>query len=243
MSATEPMSDDCERIQANPAARLTFTIVGYGFEAEWHVIINSLLMQRRFTEPPEPTNPTPPTVPEDRWVAQLINDGPDPVARRVCMPYVEQYPDRLVYLETPQRFNDWGHTLRILGLARTATPWWNTQNADNYLMPSMVDLTLRQAETRMTTPMGPLPPQIVLFDAVHNYANVNNRQDPPYSVLEVEARRNRCDAGSFIVDTRLAQEVEWRSLASDSDGQFITDLVRAHARVTKVPGSILMAHN
>lgn len=237
------MVDDCEQIHANPHARLTFTIVGYGFEAEWHIIINSLLMQRRYTTPAVATNPTPPTVPEDRWVAQLINDGADPVARRVCMPYIERYPDRLVYLETKDRFNDWGHTLRILGLARTTTPWWCTQNADNYLMPGMVDLVLGQAEQNLLTPMGPLTPHVVLFDVVHNYANVNDRKDPPYSVLEVEARRNRCDAGSFIVDTAFAQQVEWRSLASDADGHFITDLVRAHARVSKVPGSILMAHN
>lgn len=238
------MVDDCELIHAHPHARLTLTIVGYGFEAEWHIIINSLLMQRRFTSPPVPTNPTPPTEPEDRWVAQLINDGPDLRAREICLPYVAAHPNQLVYLETPQRFNDWGHTLRILGLERATTEFWATTNADNYLMPSYVDLLLAGFDAPLITPFGAQPADLVLTPMVHNYANVNNRQDPPYSVLEVEPRRNRCDAGSLAVRTSLAKDVGWRSLASAADGDFIEDLMRHRPtpKVVTLP-NVLAVHN
>lgn len=231
-----------EIVDQQAHALITFVVVGYAFDAEWHIMINSLLMQRRFTSTPSPSNPTPPTVPEDRWVAYLINDGPDTDAERICSEYVFRHPGHFVYVETPTRFNDWGHTLRGLGLDRCRTPYFCTQNADNYLTPMFVASVIEGFEEPLLTPLGRAHPDVVVFDIVHNYANVNNGGEPPYSVLDVSGRRNRCDAGSMVVRTAVAQNVGWRSLAADSDGTFIDDLVRAHAKVHKIPG-VLAVHN
>lgn len=191
---------------------LTITVVGFGYEAEWHIMINSLLAQT-----------------DDRWVAHLINDGPDKTARKVC----ESYPDpRLTYIETPERINDWGHSLRVLGLSLAETPLWATQNADNYVVPRYVELTVEAAAHA----------DLVIFPCVHSYENVNRRGDPPYTVLNVAPRRNRCDAGTIVARTSLAQGVGWRSLDKNSDGDFIEDLMATAPRLATLP-NVLMVHN
>lgn len=213
------------RIRANTDARLTITVVGYGMVHEWHQIINALLLQT-----------------DDRWVAQLINDGPDRGAEAICSTYVDAYPDRLAYLETRIRLNDWGHTLRAIGLAHTHTEWWATQNADNYVCPRYVEMTLAAGDEHH--PDAADPTDMVIFPIVHNYTNVNNRKDPAYSVLEVAPRRNRCDAGSLIVRTTLATQIGWPSLAKNSDGDFIEALMKTRPipKVATLP-NVLVVHN
>lgn len=207
-------------IPAAPAtAQLTITVVGYGFTHEWHVIINSLLLQT-----------------DDRWFAQLINDGPGDEARAICERYVSAHPDRLCYAETPIRHNDYGHSLRRVGLAAATTPLWATQNADNYLMPRYVELVLAAFDQS--------PANLILFPCVHNYEHVNRRGDPPYTVLNVTPRRNRCDAGTIVIESDLARRVGWRSLDKNSDGDFIEDVmaVRPQPRCGIIK-NVLMVHN
>lgn len=204
---------------APDTAKVTVTVVGYGFTHEWHVVINSLLMQT-----------------DDRWFAQLINDGPDPRARAICEPYVAAHPDHLCYVETPERFNNWGHSLRRLGLAATTTPLWATQNADNYVVPRYVELVLDAFEQTRA--------RLVIFPCVHNYERINKPSDPPYSVLQVAPRRNRCDAGTIVIDTALARKVGWLSLDQNSDGDFIEAIMERRPQPRcAVLKNVLMVHN
>ena len=198
---------------------LTITVVGYHYVSEWEVFINSLLLQT-----------------DDRWRCDIWNDGPDSIAEKICMKYVDQYPEHFTFRCTPTRFNDWGHSMRMLGLAETDTKYWATQNADNYLMPTYVEYTLTALENENL--------DLVIFPCVHNYPNVNGRQAPPYMVLDVAPRKNRCDAGTMVLKTRLAQKVGWNHTVEIADGLFIDEIMqtRPSPKVQTLP-NILMVHN
>jgi len=216
------MTDD-DTLGLPPApdgARITITVVGYGFEAEWHIIVNSLLLQT-----------------DNRWFAHLINDGPDPRARLICGSYADRYPEHFAYAETPERHNNWGHSLRRHGIAATTTAFWATQNADNYLMPRYVEFVLDAFDRTRA--------KLVIFPCVHNYERINRPSDPAYSVLQVAPKRNRCDAGSLVVTSRIAKRVGWRNLDANSDGDFIEDVMASSIPPPRcaVLKNVLMVHN
>lgn len=198
---------------------LTFTVVGYEYEYEWHCFINSLLLQTDF-----------------RWTCQLWNDGPDDKAREICSSYIEEFPDHFSYTETSSRINDWGHSMRKMGLAITETPYWSTQNADNYLTPVFVEMTIDEMQKKNL--------DFLVFPCVHNYPNVNGRGTPPYSVLSVAPRKNRCDAGSMVVRTELAQKVGWNHFVEVADGLFIDEIMASKPKPNwgQLP-NVLMVHN
>jgi hypothetical protein len=200
--------------------KITFTVVGYKYNYEWELFINCLLLQ---TDP--------------RWKCQLINDGPDPIAKKVCSRYVDEFPDKFEYSFTNQRINDWGHSLRDVGLKQADTMYWSTQNADNYLMPTFVEYNLEAFKTREC--------DMTIFPCVHNYTNINPpKKSPPYCVLDVAPKANRCDAGSMVIKTELAQSVGWNHRFNQADGAFIEDIMKLNPmpRVYKLP-NILMVHN
>lgn len=205
------MSDDTEPL-------LTLTVVGYEYREQWRQFIACMKLQ---TDP--------------RWRCQLINDGPDPEARAIVEPLIAN-DYRFSWDESPERANCWGHNLRVIGLEATTTPYWGTQNADNYLMPAFV-------ETILGAMVGE-PYTVCIYPCVHNYPNVNGRPGPPWQVLLVSLRRNRCDAGTIVVRTELARKVGWRSLDANSDGDFVDDVRRSlpAPRIRQLE-EILVVHN
>lgn len=196
---------------------LTLSVVGYNYKYEWVSFIHSMLLQH-----------------DDRWFVQLLNDGPDPAAREICAPYVEEFPHHFSYTETEVRFDDFGHSLRQDGLTRCETKYWGTNNADNYLAPKYVEFVLQAMEERHL--------QMLVFPCVHNYANVNGHGTPPYSILDVAPKRTRCDAGTMIIQTSLAQEVGWNHRFNEADGAFIDDVMTRGVVWGQIP-NVLMVHN
>lgn len=197
---------------------ITFTVVGYQYHFEWEVFINCLLLQ---TDP--------------RWKCDIWHDGPDKDSESICQRYVREYPQYFTYNETPERLNDWGHSMRDIGLKNAQTKYWSTQNADNYLMPTFVEYTLEALEQGI---------DMVIFPCVHNYVNVNPPKSPPYSVLRVAPKANRCDAGSLVIRTDLAQQVGWNHRYNEADGAFINEVMssRPRPKVVTLP-NVLMVHN
>lgn len=198
---------------------ITFTVVGYRYSYEWHVFINSLLLQT-----------------DARWKCDIWHDGRDDESAAICSQYVAEYPSKFTYNETPKRINDWGHSMRDIGLKNASTKYWSTQNADNYLMPTFVEYTLEALESRNL--------DMVIFPCVHNYPNVNPPKSPPYSVLKVAPKANRCDAGSLVIRTKLAQKVGWNHRYNQADGAFINEVMasRPPPNVVTLP-NVLMVHN
>lgn len=173
---------------------------------------------------------------DKRFHCNLWHDGPAPThVREVANIYINKFPELFTFKETPDRLGKWGHNLRSMGLMGCQTKYWKSDNADNYVMPRMVEFCLDVAEG--------INLDLLLYPICHSYPGVNGRNDAPYSVLEVAPCLNRFDASSFIVRTDRAKEVGWGQEHSHEDGIFVNMLMRLdNIRWDKLQ-SIMGVHN
>lgn len=177
----------------------------------------------------------------DRWNLFIIHDGPGEETKENIKDYLGD--PRISYIETKERSNDWGHALRSYALDNLDLhEYVMFQNCDNYLIPTCVEFCLRKAKNESL--------DIVTFNILHNYSNINGKGEPPYSVLNVHPHMNRCDAGSFIIKKDLARLIGWpkteeikdKIVQKNADGLFINWVMNTKPKHAKIE-SVLMVHN
>ncbi|HEX2878585.1 MAG TPA: glycosyltransferase family A protein, partial [Polyangiaceae bacterium] len=98
-ASTEVSSSSRESVK-----ELTVVCVSYKRYREIHVLINSLLSQTL-----------------QNWKLLIIHDGPDAQMEAEVKPYLERYPDLIRFQCTETRYNDYGHTLRKMGIEAADT--------------------------------------------------------------------------------------------------------------------------
>jgi glycosyltransferase involved in cell wall biosynthesis len=166
----------------------------------------------------------------------VIHDGPDAEMSVLLSEYTSRYPDRIEYIFTETRYDDYGHSLRQLGLEQVSTPFVLFTNDDNYYVPVFVQTVLAVAHDKNA--------DIVLYDVVHSHENAGDTIAPPYSVLITEPRMNRFDVGAGVFRTELARAVGWRSRGFAADGVFIEDVLafKPDVKIEKID-QVLFVHN
>ena len=166
----------------------------------------------------------------------VIHDGPDDEMAALLGEYTSHYPDRIECLFTEERYNDFGHSLRQLGLEQVNTPYVLFTNDDNYYVPIFIETVLRVISEDNA--------DIVLYDVVHSHENAGDTIAPPYSVLVTEPRMNRFDVGAGVFRTEVARAVGWQSRGFSADGVFIEDILASKPDLTisKVD-QVLFVHN
>lgn len=203
-------------------SELSIICTTYGHtKAQIDLMINSLLCQHS----PE-------------WLLYMVHDGPNEQVRG----WVESYNDpRVIYRESPQRNGFWGHPNRAWILDEITTEWVTWGNADNYYTPVYVGWLKDNADH-----MGL---DIALTNIVHNYPNVNGRNDLPYSVLEAGLGINRVDFISYIIRTDIAKAVGFNHTQYiAADGQLVEDFKQWCANNNRQPRwhhftNVLAVHN
>jgi len=131
---------------------------------------------------------------------------------------VEKYINQgfpIQYIETDKRYNDFGHSLRAIGLDKSTGYYTNFQNADNYLVPVFVELMVGAANN------GNM--DVSYCDILHNYP-INGEG---YNVLESVFRISSIDMANFIVKTDLAKKVGFNHRSFAADGLFVEDIKTA----------------
>lgn len=170
----------------------------------------------------------------------VIHDGPSTSARTIVNRYEVELQGRLRYFETEQRFNDYGHSLRRIGLDMMSTQFILLTNDDNYYVPVFVEEVKKTATSKNT--------DLILLDAIHSYPDIYTSRisqlyirvldkmkkhgikiirgrKSSYSVLRSKPLRNCVDIGSIVCKTELAKKVGFESNAYDADGIFCEKLV------------------
>ena len=189
----------------------------------------------------------------------VIHDGPSLGTEELVMNFNGAFNGTIKFLETNSRHNDYGHTLRELGISLTETEFLLLTNDDNYYVPILVQ-ELRKALSKSKA-------KLVLLDLVHSYPDIYTSRfhlhwirfldklkkyhliiklgrKGPYSAVRVKPSRGMIDIGSMVIFSSLAKEIgfPWRDY--DADGKLAEALVeRIHSKeIIKLPG-LLFIHN
>lgn len=156
------------------------------------------------------------------WRLLIIHDGPDiPEFLRL-----EPTDDRIKILVTKERFNDWGHTLRDIGLRRIKSDSAYTliTNADNYYTPNFID------EMCMTG-----NEDLVYCNCVHSHWK--------YEARETALHRRAIDIGAVVVNTKMAKQVGFKSRLYYADWLYFDEIIKTCSPTIRKVNKVLFVHN
>lgn len=140
------------------------------------------------------------------WTLDLIHDGPCTMTRLGEW----RYDDRVEARATHHRHNDWGHTLRDLGLKtiETCPDYIVVTNADNYYMPIFLEQMLQAAD-------GHDGAYCDMITSHHGY-----------KLWPARLECNHIDCGSLMVRAGLAASTPWTSRRFAADWDWIAELLK-----------------
>lgn len=203
---------------------ITVVAVTFNHGRKLNVFLDSLLEQH---------------IPERSWNCIILHDGSvsseDPEARtsaaatrRTMAPYLHEFPLEFQYVESPERENQWGHSLRAQGLDMVHTPYVHITNCDNQYNYGWLERVLpRLKQTRA---------DLLYWPCSHSYKE--------FDLFDVSLSAGRIDFCNYVLRTDKAQALgfPWRHF--EADGAQIEAFVRAYpdAVYHKMTG-IFSTHN
>ena len=175
---------------------------------------------------------------KDNWTLTVIHDGPDEEFSSIMRGYKDKCPARIEYLCTEKRFNDYGHSLRDVGLKNIKGEYVLLTNADNYFIPRAIEF--------INEVFIDCQPEVVIFDMVHSHNRPGGRNIPAYSFFETKLERSSIDISSAIVKANLAEKVGFRDKTHDGDASYFEDIIKLKfsdgLSFVKIP-RVLFVHN
>lgn len=172
------------------------------------------------------------------WFLTVMHDGPSIEFERIMADYVKQNPGRLEFFCSANRFNDYGHSLRDIGLKNIRGEYVMLTNADNYLIPKAVEY--------LVSAIHETSADVIIYDMVHSHNNPGMRPLPAYSYFETSYNRGSIDIGAAIVAKKLAETAGFRDRSHDADATYFEDVLAAknglNLQVAKIP-RVLFVHN
>lgn len=169
---------------------------------------------------------------------RVIHDGPNPEFDEVMGSLAREAPGHVSFESTPSRFNDYGHSLRELGLRSARGDYVLLTNADNYYIPHTTRFLTEAARHTQA--------DVLLFDMVHSHDRPGGRNQPAYCFFQTSYARLSIDMGSAAVRGELARRAGFRDKAHDGDATYFEDVARArlpHQLMVCKIARILLVHN
>ncbi|WP_394790931.1 glycosyltransferase family 2 protein [Rhodoferax sp.] len=167
----------------------------------------------------------------------VIHDGPNVETRQVVSRYSSEEPDKYKYIETTTRYNDYGHTLRDMGITEAQGEFILITNGDNYYAPRMVEFMFEAIDAKTL--------DFAMWDIVHSHTCPGITRQPSYCNFSIYPIREFVDIGSFMVKTAIAKQVGFRGKLHSDDALYVEDILArpgATLRIGKVHKT-LMVHN
>ena len=156
------------------------------------------------------------------WILTVIHDGPSEEFTEVMTAYRDVDPARIEFYNTEKRYNDWGHSLREIGLNSAKGDYVMLTNADNYFIPKAVEFI-----NEVYHSCGRKNIDVILYNMVHSHNTPGGRDLPSYSFFDVQYSRHQIDMTSGVVATHLAKRVGFRDKLPDGDATYYEDIHRA----------------
>lgn len=172
------------------------------------------------------------------WKLNVIHDGNNDEFVETMREHAKKLKDKIIFSCTEKRHNDFGHTLRNIGLSEATGDYIVLMNADNYLIPKFVEF--------VTESIVENNPDVVLFDMVHSHRKPGGRFLPAYSAFETKYKRCSIDVGAAAIRQSLAKTAGFRDNTHDGDASYFEDVAAvkgsSNLKISKVP-RILFVHN
>jgi len=166
----------------------------------------------------------------------VIHDGQHDETREVVKQNSLKFPGLFEYMETKERHNDYGHSLRSMGIEWAQTEFVMLTNGDNYYAPRFVEFMFEAIDR------GSL--DVVLCDMVHSHLNPGYSIQRSYRFFRTRPFRHCVDIGSFIAKSEKSKKVGFRDKRADGDATYFEDILGKTGPTTvgKV-NKVLMVHN
>lgn len=167
----------------------------------------------------------------------VIHDGADAGSRAIANRYESDFAGRLRYIETAQRFNDWGHSLREIGIQVALGEYVLLTNGDNIYGPRTVECIFDAVDQYQL--------DVVTWNMIHSRPWPGATRLKACNPFSVHPVHDLIDMGSFAVRTTLAKAAGFRDKASDGDATYFSDVLRVTGKSVRV-GKIektLFVHN
>jgi len=174
------------------------------------------------------------------WQLHIIHDGYDAKMEDLLQPYHEKHPE-ITYEFSEIRHNDYGHSLRELGIRKVTTEFILITNDDNYYVPSFLELMFQEIFTNKL--------DLLLCDMVHSHLASNDGGmqylKDQYGYFRTYPNMGLIDIGCFIVRTDIAKQVGFRDKTFFGDGTFVEDIKKKFAQSIRVGklNKVLFVHN
>ena len=174
---------------------------------------------------------------ESNWKLTVLHDGPDARFDAIMAEYQAQAPQQIEARCTDTRHNDYGHSLRDMGLQNIQGDYVLLTNADNYFIPkAMHFLNQALAETQSQA-------DVLMFDMVHSHHRPGGREQPAYCAFQVDFHPGAIDVSAAIVRRELAAQAGFRDKTHDGDATYFEDIKAIRPlQVYRIP-RILFVHN
>jgi len=124
---------------------------------------------------------------EKNWKLTVIHDGPNNKFESIMDSYKKIDSERINFYCTQDRFNDYGHSLREIGLKNVQGEFTLITNADNYFIPKAIEF-INQAYFK-----SECKADVIIYDMIHSHQNPGGRDLPSYSYFKVEYKKNSID--------------------------------------------------
>jgi hypothetical protein len=134
--------------------------------------------------------------------------------------------DRFFYRESEVRYNDWGHSLRALGIKEARAEFLHITNGDNYYVPRFTEFAFEAIDA------GRL--DIALWDLVHSYSSPRRQTLRCYTPFRVYPAKYMVDIAAIIVRTSFAQRVGFHDRSHSGDASYVDRLLRLPEPAIKV---------
>jgi hypothetical protein len=199
---------------------IDIVIVAYKRYHEIQVILNCFLAQ---------------TIQDFR--IRVIHDAYDEKMDTILKRYRNEFPDKIEYEFTDKRYNDWGHSLREIGIQKAESKYILITNDDNYYCYQFLEIMLNGLEK--------YDGDIIYCDMIHGHSFPGGRPLPKYSFFKTEPSIGNIDMGAFIVKTELAKKVGFRVKNDGAgDGFYFEDLLKSKDKVNLLKvNQVLFYHN
>ncbi|QWD98281.1 glycosyltransferase family 2 protein [Polynucleobacter sp. MG-5-Ahmo-C2] len=152
----------------------------------------------------------------DNWILTVIHDGLSDEFDAIMAEYRSHAKERIEYLSTKNRFNDYGHSLREIGLQNIKGDYVLLTNADNYYVPRAVEFL--NEVFLVHSPDG------IIFDMIHSHDGPGLRNLPAYSFFETSFQRASIDMGAAIIKANLASKAGFRDKTFAGDATYFEDI-------------------